>query len=528
MDHGREAHVPTLPARPGDRRLALATVIGSAVVFLAVAPFAKTQLAPLWPFIPIYQTALIVNDLITAVLLFGQYAILRTRGLLVLAAGYLFTAGMAAVHTLSFPGLFAPTGLLGATPQTTAWLYMFWHAGFPLCVIAYAWRGATPSGGRPALRIAGAGAAALGGVAALALLSTAGAGLLPPIMSGNQYTGAMIGVVSSVWALSLLALLVLWRRRPHTVLDVWLLVVLCAWLFDIALAAVLNHGRFDLGFYAGRLYGLLAASFVLGVLLIEHALLYARLAQAHESERRERRLVQERTAELTVANQDLEAFSYSVSHDLRAPLRSVTGFAQALEEDFGDRLDAEAKRLLGVIQQSVRQMDRLIEDLLAFAKLGRQSLARTPVSVERLARAVLDELAPSFAGRRVEVTVGALGTVEGDPALLRQVLVNLLTNAIKFTGRREHARIEIGRVEDAFHVKDNGAGFDMRQLDKLFGVFQRLHRADEYAGTGVGLAIVKRVVERHGGRVWAESAPGQGATFYFTLPPHEPAAASRS
>ena len=213
-------------------------------------------------------------------------------------------------------------------------------------------------------------------------------------MAGNHYTPAMIGVVSSVWALSLLALWALWRRRPHSVLDLWLVVVLCVWLFDVALSAVLNQGRFDLGFYAGRIYGLLAASFVLGVLLIEHALLYARLAAAHESERRERRLVQQRTAELTAANRDLEAFSYSVSHDLRAPLRSVDDFARALEEDFGDRLDGEARRLLGIIQQSVRKMDHLIEDLLAFARLGRQALERAPVPLETLVRRTMDEVRP--------------------------------------------------------------------------------------------------------------------------------------
>jgi len=526
------AFVSTIPAGSGDRRLALGVVAVSGAIFLAVAPFAKVPLAPVWAFIPIYQTTLVVNDLITAVLLFGQYAILRTRALLVLAGGYLFTAGMAGAHTLSFPGLFAPTGLLGAGPQTTAWLYMFWHAGFPLCVVAYALfkseglATGRVAGGHPAAAILACVAAALAAVGGLALFATRGQDALPAIMAGNHYTPAMIGVVSSVWALSLLALWALWRRRPHSVLDLWLVVVLCVWLFDVALSAVLNQGRFDLGFYAGRIYGLLAASFVLGVLLIEHALLYARLAAAHESERRERRLVQQRTAELTAANRDLEAFSYSVSHDLRAPLRSVDGFARALEEDFGDRLDGEARRLLGIIQQSVRKMDHLIEDLLAFARLGRQALERAPVPLETLVRRTMDEVRSSDADRRIEFTVGPLGTADADSGLLQQALTNLLSNAVKFTRRRDIARIEVGRRGDVYYVRDNGAGFDMRHADKLFRVFHRLHPADEYEGTGVGLAIVQRVIERHGGRIWAESTFGEGATFYFTLRPDAPGAAA--
>jgi signal transduction histidine kinase len=527
----RGAYVSTISAGPWHRRLALGVVVVSGALFLGVAPFAKVPLAQVGAFIPIYQTALVVNDVITAVLLFGQYAILRSRALLMLATGYLFTAGMAAVHTLSFPGLFAPGGLLGAGPQTTAWLYMFWHAGFPLCVVAYALLkhegpAVGRSGGHPAAAILASVAAALAAVGALALLTTAGQHALPPIMAGHHYTPAMIGVVSSVWALSLLALGVLWRRRPHSMLDIWLLVVLCAWLFDIALAAVLNHGRFDVGFYAGRIYGLLAASFVLVVLLVEHALLYARLAAAHERERRERRLVQQRTAELTAANRDLEAFSYSVSHDLRAPLRSVDGFARALEEDFGDRLDREARRLLGIIQQSVRQMDQLIEDLLGFARLGRQALALGPVPLDTLVHRTMDEVRLAAPGRRIEFTVGPLGTAAADPVLLKQALANLLGNAVKFTRRRDAAVIEVGRRDDdVYYVRDNGAGFDMRHAEKIFGVFQRLHRADDYEGTGVGLAIVHRIIERHGGRIWAESAPGEGATFFFTLRPGAPAAA---
>ena len=526
----RQSFLSTLPAGRGERRLALAVVLASAALFAVAVPLAKVPLPPVLGFIPVYQSALVVNDVITAVLLFGQFGILRSRALLVLAGGYLFTALMAGVHTLTFPGLFSPTGLLGAGPQTTAWLYMFWHGVFPLVVVGYALledgdRPAAPVARSPraaALAVLAVVVAAVVAVAGLALLTTRGQAALPAIMDGQHYTAAMRLVVSSVWALSLLALAMLWRRRPHSVLDVWLMVVMSAWVFDIALAAVLNAGRFDLGFYAGRIYGLLAASFVLAVLLIEHGRLYARLVVAHAGERRERELVQLRTAELTAANQDLEAFSYSVSHDLRAPLRAVQGYVTILEDDFGARLDAEPRRLLGVIQDRARRMEQLIEDLLAFSRLGRQRVAVTSVPLDDLVRQSLEDLRPACDGREVRFEVGPLGPVEGDPALLRQVLANLLGNAIKFTRGRNPAVVEVGRREEAegaaYYVRDNGVGFDRERADKLFGVFQRFHSAAEYEGTGVGLAIVQRVVERHGGRVWAESTPGEGATFYFTLP----------
>ncbi|MGH8314293.1 MAG: MASE4 domain-containing protein, partial [Steroidobacterales bacterium] len=212
--------------------MAVTVAVLSGVIFAAAAPFAKVPLAPVWAFIPSYESALAVNDLVTALLLFGQFGFLRSRGLLVLASGYWFTALIAVAHALTFPGLFSPTGLLGAGPQSTAWLYMFWHGVFPLCVIAYAVLNGREREPIPARR---ARLAILGGVAtaaiaacALAWLATAGQRALPAIMEGNRYTPVMIGVVSSVWLLSVAALAALWRRRPHMVLDVWLMVVMCA------------------------------------------------------------------------------------------------------------------------------------------------------------------------------------------------------------------------------------------------------------------------------------------------------------
>jgi PAS domain S-box-containing protein len=841
----RRVFLSTMPAGEGQRHLALAVVLVSAAIFAAAAPFAKLPLGQVWAFLPAYQSALIVNELITALLLFGQFAILRNRALLVLACAYLFSAAMAVAHALSFPGLFAPGGLITGGPQTTAWIYFLWHAGFPLLVIAYALmrpdareRARQPTedsvGGDILLSVA----AVLGAAGLLVWLTTAGHGALPPIMQGNQDAPAKVVVATASWMLSLAALPLLWRRRPHSLLDLWLMVVMCVWVFDIALASVLNGARFDLGWYAGRAYGLLAASFVLGVLLLENSGLYGRLVEARELERQraaaalarhderlsilakidravvaetapeeiagavieplrellgvpraivnrfdlergevewiaaagrrrihvgpgvrysvrlmgdlerlrrgepqridvgalppgpdaeallasgvrhymvvpmlaggeligavsfggeadrypaetvqiaqevatqlaiaiaqarllervrrhagelettnlrlreserrfsdllgnvqllsvmldrkaritycnehllrltgwqydevigrswlelfippssagmaerlavlfadvpegrhgentivtragERRLVRwnnsvlrsaagevigvasigeditdrrraeqeiaelnaslerrvaERTAQLEGVNKELESFSYSVSHDLRAPLRAVDGYALMLEEDFAARLDDEGRRLLGVVRKEARRMGQLIDDLLEFSRMGRQPPAKRPVDMAALAREVVEELR----GERPAAGIDALPGASADPAMLRQVWANLIGNAYKYSAKRGDARIEVGGraegAENLYWVRDNGAGFDMKYAAKLFGVFQRLHRADEFAGTGVGLAIVQRVVSRHGGRVWAEARPGEGACFYFTLP----------
>ena len=214
MANERRVFLSTLPAGRGERRLALAVVLVSAVIFVTAAPFAKVRLTPVAAFIPIYESILVVTDLITALLLFGQFSFLRSRALLVLASGYLFTALITVAHALTFPGLFAPTGLLGAGPQSTAWLYMFWHGGFPLFVIAYAMLKDGRSGpgwmrGRPRVVVPAAVVALAAVVGGIALLVTAGRELLPPVMEGSHYTPAMIFVSSSVWALSGLALIVL-------------------------------------------------------------------------------------------------------------------------------------------------------------------------------------------------------------------------------------------------------------------------------------------------------------------------------
>jgi PAS domain S-box-containing protein len=233
--------------------------------------------------------------------------------------------------------------------------------------------------------------------------------------------------------------------------------------------------------------------------------------------------VRERTAQLETAMKELDSFSYSVSHDLRAPLRAVDGFSRILADDCAARLGDDGLRMLGVIRSETQRMGQLIDDLLAFSRLGRQAIDATQIDMHALAKAVFDELAAVDSGHRLQLDLQPLPSAHGTQAMIRQVWVNLIGNAIKFTQGRELGVIEIGAKEGEdggwiYYVKDNGAGFDMRYADKLFGVFQRLHTQQEFRGTGVGLALVERIVQRHGGRVWGEGEVNCGATFYFTLP----------
>ncbi len=253
----------------------------------------------------------------------------------------------------------------------------------------------------------------------------------------------------------------------------------------------------------------------------------ADLERAQDESRRlaeelERRLC-ERTAQLENANKELEAFSYSVSHDLRAPLRAIEGFAGIVVEDYAARLDDEGLRLFGVIRANAARMSQLIDGLLVYSRTGRGEMQLTRLDMKEMVRSVFAQIVGEPAQRaKIGFTVGDFPAAEGDAALVRQVWMNLLSNAVKFSALEERPVIEVeGALEGnqaVYHVRDNGVGFDMQYAGKLFGVFQRLHPASEYEGTGIGLALVRRIVARHGGRVWAEGGVGQGATFSFSLP----------
>jgi signal transduction histidine kinase/CheY-like chemotaxis protein len=249
--------------------------------------------------------------------------------------------------------------------------------------------------------------------------------------------------------------------------------------------------------------------------------------QAEEELRRSHdeleRRVHQRTAELAAANRELEAFAYSASHDLRAPLRGIEGFARILIEDYSDRLDETGREHLERICRSARHMSELIDDLLKLSMVSRQDMQPSEVDLSEMAREILAELLQNVPQRKVEISVAPDCRARGDVRLLRALLQNLLENAVKYSGREAHARIEFGCTPAgdgmSFHVRDNGAGFDRKRAERLFEPFQRFHRAEDFEGTGIGLATAARVVARHGGRIWAEAEPGKGAAFFFTLPP---------
>src|SRR5215469_5531686 len=280
------------------------------------------------------------------------------------------------------------------------------------------------------------------------------------------------------------------------------------------------------------LSAVIVASFSLVRRRIEDNLTHARdrlqieLEQRQQREAEIRKLNQEltaRAAELVAANKELEAFAYSVSHDLRAPLRHLVGYSELLQKHASNLLDEKSQRYVQTILESAKRMGNLIDDLLAFSRIGRAETKTTAVDLQQLVADVASEIGAQAKGQDISWKIGALPVCHGDRALLRVVLVNLLSNAVKFSGTRRAAKVEVGAVDGSedkseIFVRDNGVGFDMQYVDKLFGVFQRLHRADKFEGTGIGLATVQRIVHRHGGTVRAEGTEDQGAIFYFSLP----------
>ncbi len=354
----RNIFLSTLPASNADRRLALTVVGISVVLFVLAVPYAGVPLTPIPAFVASYQSALAVNDVITAVLIYSQFGVLRTRALLLLATGYLFTAAAAFTHALSFPGLFTPQGLLSGGSQTTVWLYMIWHGVFPLLVLGYAL--SKDRNGGPRLQQS-AGKAILSSVAAVAIamavftwLVTERHDVLPTLLSGGRYTATMIVVVCTIWFFSLAALTVLFFRTPHSAIDVWLMVVLCAWLFDIALSAIVNVARFDLGFYAGRIYGLCAASLVLAVLLVDNVALQAQMSRLVRTLRRQSAFERDQHTE----RERLFSAVVESSNDAIITLGlegTITAWNKAAERLFGHTADEAVGQHIDLIVPSDRR-----------------------------------------------------------------------------------------------------------------------------------------------------------------------------
>lgn len=265
------------------------------------------------------------------------------------------------------------------------------------------------------------------------------------------------------------------------------------------------------------------------LMLIIVVILVAILAERIEKIRKLNDLnekLKKQSEKLEDANQELEAFAYSVSHDLRVPLRAIDGFSRILLEDYEDTLDEEGIRLLNIVRENTAKMGHLIDDILLLSRASRQEMVLNEIDIAALAKSVYNEFQTDTNDRNIEFSVGNLPNVYGDRSMLGQVFQNLIGNAIKFTRNRETAIIEVGGKEKGkeivYYVRDNGAGFDMKYINKLFGLFQRLHSPEEFEGTGVGLSIVQRVIRRHGGRVWGEGSVDGGATIYFTIPKDKP------
>ena len=361
----------------------------------------------------------------------------------------------------------------------------------------------------------------------LLALATTGQGLLPAIMEGNRYTPAMLTTVASVWAFSLVALVTLWRRRPHTVIDLWLCVVLCVWLFDIALSAMLNGGRYDLGFYAGRIYGLLACSLVMCELLLENGLLYARLAHAHEAERRNGLALAAARDDAQSASRAKSLSLANMSHEIRTPMNAVIGLTHLV---LGTPLNEMQRDYLSKVQASSKALLTLLNDILDYSKIeaGKVVLEREEFSVEE----TIENVGQLFTARLEEAGLELFYEIDehmpqrlvGDSLRLMQVLNNLVGNAIKFTTQGEiliRAEVVSRGEQEAllkFCVKDTGIGLSEQQAGRLFESFAQADAsiARKYGGTGLGLAICKRLVELMGGAISVESRPGEGSTFSFT------------
>ena len=392
----RNIFLSTLPATSRDRKVATGVVCVSAIFFAAALPFSRVQLPHIPAFVASYQSALAISDLITAILLLSQFALLRSRALVLLASGYLFTAMAAIAHALTFPNLFAIGGLLNAGSQTTAWLYIAWHGGFPLCVVGYALL--KDEDGGPKIR-GSVGGSILGSLIAVVAAMTAAIfvltekhQLLPPLIIDDGYAPAAFGVSLTVCCINFAALVVLWLRRPHSVLDLWLMVVVCAWLFDIASSALLNGGRYDLGFYVGRVYGLCAACFVLAILLMENIALQARLSHLLQTLRlqaaseQQRHTVRERLFSSVVESSNDAIITKKLDG-------TITAWNPAAEQLFGYTAAEAIGRHVDLIVPSER-LDEL-NDILARVGRGESVAHHETVRVTKDGRLLIVALSVS-------------------------------------------------------------------------------------------------------------------------------------
>jgi signal transduction histidine kinase len=509
----------SLSPNRAQRRLALAVMLALLVAFFIteVGPLSAIRLGRIDAFVPAYGTAMFVNDSITAVLLFAQFAILRSRALLAIASGYLFSALMLIPWMLTFPGVFTPGGLLGAGLQSTTWIYILWHAGFPMFVIAYA----LLKDADPAMRFwqGSAGAAILLSVATTAavvcaavFLVTAADALLPRIsLDPVRFSTLWLYYAGCLALLSLLALIVLWIRR-RSVLDLWLMVVMCAYVIEIILIAFPVPARFSFGWYAGRVFGFLSGSLLLFVLLYEITTLYARLLRALLAQRRERE------ARLMTG----DAVAATIAHEVKQPLSGMITNADAglrwLDRSTPD-LD-EAKAAFKQIVADGHRAAAVIGSIRAiFKKDGRK---RTSLDINELIGEALALTRGDLQRHRISVQVepnAQAPQVRGDRIQLQQVLLNLITNAIDSMAAKDGARVLCVRseVRDGggviVSVADTGTGIGSQELERIFNPLF----TTKSGGMGMGLSICRSIIEAHDGRLWAAPNKPEGAVFQFML-----------
>ena len=533
------------PAGAMTRRIAIGALILIGVAFVVLAPFARTPVAATELFLPVYQSAQVLCDLVTAMLLFGQFVVARWKLLLVLAGGYIYNACVATFQVLSFPGLFSDTGLLGAGSQTAEWLYFFWHMGFPVAVIGYAWfRDRNPltevPGANVGSSIALTAIASLGAALMVLLLATLGHDLLPVIMIGNEGPPAKDVVAWMTWLMTLSALPILWRHASLTTLDLWLIVVIAAWACDIAQTSVFNAGRFSLGWYVGRLFGLLSSSFLLVMLIMESGRLYRRLADSFNAERKQRRLVEERTAQMDALNESLERrviertaaleFSNEELRLAREELKELGRLAATAREQERARIARDIHDELGQLLVLVKDQIWEIGELLDGDDAGSQSrLARiselvdlTITTTKRIAVSLRPDILDILGlGAAVDWLIDAFGERSGiqcrldmdPPDMVLQepwatVVFRLIQESLTNVARHAEAtRVEISlRLVDEqveLLIADNGRGFDVSEPRDT---------------SAFGLVGMRERVYLVSGDIDIDSAPGRGTAIRVTIP----------
>jgi len=511
----------TLPPSQGQIRLARGVVVALVVAFGVTAPFMRTQLPSVNATIPVFETAILVNDLITSALLLAQFLIVRRWALLVLASGYLFTALIVIPHALIFPGAFTPTGLFNAGLQSSAWLYTFWHAGLPLATIAYVLLrdadGGTNISERSLVAVIGLSVAAvIAVVCGLTWIATAGDWFLPRIFLDNVHADP-----SRIWqtgavdlSLTAVALALLWLRR-RSVLDLWLMVMCCTWLLELTMTAIFLNTRFSLGWYASRIYALTATMFILIVLLSETTALYAHLARSvmrRRGDREDRQIA-------------MDAMAASIAHEVNQPLGAIVAntesalvFLAKTPPDIG-----EARAALEDIAINSARGSEVIASLRAMFR--KDVHGRVWFDINALIREALTLLDIELRTQRVSVSTELRDDIPrlfADRGQLQQVILNLVVNAIEamhsVTDRTRELRITSDIIQDSSDVmvtiEDSGAGLDRKDKDRIFEPFF----TTKSTGTGIGLTICRSIIEAHGGSLQATANNPYGAIFRLALP----------